>query len=143
MSRSIEGALVTPEGAPMAGFTIGFRSLVTTPGGVPRGESVSTVTNSLGAYAITLLPGSYAVTLTPPSGSPVSRLGRGIVTTGAPITLPQLVRVNELPPSVFQALADRVTALESDDSGTSLTPGPGFRVVGSELRHDIQSLPRG
>ncbi len=33
--------------------------------------------------------------------------------------------------------------LIQDDSGVDITPGPGLKLVGAELRFDVQSLPIG
>lgn len=70
--------------------------------------------------------------------------------TGNPIFNLRVENVASLPAA---GSAGRLVYLTTDgliyrDNGTGwesvrITPGPGFKIVGAELRHDISTLPRG
>jgi hypothetical protein len=121
MSRIIQGTLLRPDGTPLAGATIDFRAEMTTPDGVPRGVDAQVITASDGTYSVEVMPGLYSVRLT--VSTTTRLLGQGVVTSGSPITLPELLDALDVPPSVLQDILDRLTALEAGGGGGG-PPGP-------------------
>jgi hypothetical protein len=121
MSRIVEGTLLRPDGTPLAGATIDFRAEMTTPAGVPRGVNAQVVTAADGSYSVEVMPGLYSVRLT--VSTTTRLLGQGVVTSGSPITLPELLDALDVPPSVLQDILDRLTALEAGGGGGG-PPGP-------------------
>jgi hypothetical protein len=122
MSRIVEGTLLRPDGTPLAGATIDFRAEMTTPDGVPRGVNAQVITASDGTYSVEVMPGLYSVRLT--VSTTTRLLGQGVVTSGSPITLPELLDALDVPPSVLQDILDRLTALEQLGGGPPGPPGP-------------------
>lgn len=118
MSRLIEGILVEPDGSPLGQATIIFRADETSIDGVPTGVSSFVNTDSDGAYSVELENGRYTVILIAQDRQAV--LGRGTVTDGPTITLPELLGLSGVGGSLAQDLLDRVIALEAGGGGGGL-----------------------
>lgn len=143
--RTIAGILTSPGGSPISNARLTFVAVSTSIGGVPRGTSASVLLSEGGAYSINIEPGEYEVILL--HLTTTVRLGSGVATTGPMISLPEFLQIDELPPSIAQALLDRVIAVENTPPGSGLggvDPGAGIGVTpNGPSRVLVTNLDRG
>lgn len=105
-TRRITGTLTDAAGTPLAGYTLTFTAIGSTPATVAAGSAHRIALDASGGYDVALLPGRYTVTLTHPSAQAVS-LGLAVVTAGPDVDLLTLLEAPALLPSAVQLLVDQ------------------------------------
>jgi hypothetical protein len=112
-TRRITGTLTDAAGAPLAGYTLTFTAVGSTPATVAAGSAHAVTLDDAGGYDVALLPGRYTVTLSrqvAPWPAQTTQLGIATVDGGPDIDLLTLIAAPGVEPSEIQHLLDEMLA---------------------------------
>jgi len=112
-TRRIIGTLTDAAGTPLAGYTLTFTAIGSTPATVAAGSAHTVTLDDAGDYDVALLPGRYTVTLSrqvAPWPAQTTQLGIATVDGGPDIDLLTLIAAPGVEPSEIQHLLDEMLA---------------------------------